>query len=111
MESIPVAGQFVTIANAGQTSGAISLQGEQVVGLFLPSAFTGTTMTFTACQTEGGTYVPVIDTTGTTVTITVGTSRYIPLTPATFAGIKNLKLVSGTAESAARSIFVVTRPV
>ena len=101
--------KLATIANGATESSEINLNGKTVCGLIMPSAFTGTTMTFKGARTVGGTFVTLKDTSGTDKSITVGTSRYIILDPADFAGIENLKLVSGSAEGAARDVYVATR--
>jgi hypothetical protein len=40
--------------------------------------------------------------------VTVGTSRYVALDPAVFAGVKWVKVVSGSSEAAERTITIVT---
>jgi hypothetical protein len=101
-----------TIANGATVSDEMDLtSGRSLVAIQTPAALTGTALTFTACSTSGGTFVPVYDTSGNAVSVTVSTSRYIPLTPASFVGIRYLKVVSGSAEAAARSITLYTREV
>lgn len=91
------------IANGQTASGAISTAGLSLVGIKLPAAFTGTTLTFTACDTLGGTYVPVYNSAGV-VSYTVAASRYVAIDPKDFQGISFLKIVSGSAEGAARTL-------
>lgn len=93
------------IAAAGTTSAAILLYGLRAVGIFIPSAFTGTTITFTV-SSDGVTYVPLYDSAGTQVSITVSTSRYIYFDPVIFAGIAYLKVVSGSTEGTARTLTI-----
>ena len=100
-----------TIASSGTTSGTIALAGTSPVGVYLPAAFTGTTLTFTACSTAAGTFVAILDDAGGTLTRTVAQGRFLPLDPALFAGVAFLKIVSGSAEGAARDLIVVSRPV
>jgi len=102
----------LTIANGAQTSDDLDLArlGEQVVGILTPASMTGTAMTFTVCFI-GTTFVPLHDSTGAAVSITIGSSRYIYLPPAIFAGVARLRVVSGSVESGAKIISVITRPV
>jgi hypothetical protein len=87
------------------TSGVITLKGYALVGLKFPAAFTGTTVTFTMCDTVGGTYVPVKSAfTGTAVSYTVAAAGYNAIDPTLFHGIPFLKIVSGSTEAAARTI-------
>jgi hypothetical protein len=101
-----------TIANGQTTSDAIDCSsGRTLVGLYLPGALTGTTFAFTACATSGGTYVPVYDVEGgSAYSVTVGTSRYVPVDPTVFAGARFLKLVSAS-EGGVRSISCAVRVV
>jgi hypothetical protein len=102
----------VTIAN-GQTESSVFQLGEAThLALGMPSAFTGTTMTFKASSTEGGTYVIVKDDAGADVSITVGTSRWVALQTAVMAKLaafRWLKLVSGAAEGGDRTIELVAK--
>jgi hypothetical protein len=100
-----------TIANGATVSGGVDLRGSTLCGLFLPAEFDGTAVTFQACATEGGTFVPVQDGAGAAVSKTVAASQYVPLDPATFAGIQFLKVVAGTAQTGASVLTLATRPV
>ena len=100
-----------TIANGQTTSGAIDIGEEVVVGLVTPAGLTGASLTFTASDTEGGTYSPVYDQYGTQVTITVSTSRHVTIAPETLLGCRWLKIVSGSAEAGGDDIVVITREV
>ena len=103
----------VTIANGQTTSGEAALSnGQTLVGVILPAALTSTSMTFTAATAAGGTFVPVYDVGGAAAySITVGTSRYVPVDPRVFAGIRYLKAVGGSTEGGSRTITLVVRNV
>lgn len=67
---------------------------------------TGTAMTFQASSTVDGTYVPVYDSDGNAISITIASDTYVGITGASaaaLAAVKFLKLVSGTAELADRT--------
>jgi FtsP/CotA-like multicopper oxidase with cupredoxin domain len=108
-----IATPTATIAASGTTSGAVNLHGLTAVGLHMPAAFTGTSVTFTAAPTETGTYQAVCEMgdSGSTYTVTAAASKYIPLDPQVFAGVQHLKVVSGSSEAAERAIVIACRPV
>lgn len=110
-QPVAMADKTAVIASGQTTSGAIDLVGTALVGLFMPSAFTGTAVTFTAAATLTGTYLAVTDSTGAAVSATVAASKYVALSPTTFAGLRYVKLVSGSSEGADRTITLATRPV
>jgi hypothetical protein len=100
-----------SIASSGSLSASIALQTRRPLALQMPSAFTGTSLTY-QCSYDNETFADLYDDAGTEVTTTVAASRYIALEPATFAGCEFLKVRSGTAasptaEGAARSIQVL----
>lgn len=98
-------GVVVTIANGLQESSAIELEGFCLCGIITPAAFTGTALTFEA-SLDGITYVPVKNTTsGTPLSYTVTTSSFYAIDPKDFHGINFLKIKSGSAEGAARTLY------
>jgi len=100
------------IANGQQTSQEIATGQGQLLGLFLPAAFTGTAITFLASDASGGTFVDVYDVGGASAySVTVAAGRFVPLDPRVFVGCAFVKIKSGTAEAAARSVKASFRPV
>lgn len=102
------------IANAASLSGAINLGDGGLVALKMPSAWTAAALTFKAAEKEDGTYYDVYDSTGTALSVTAAASTYILLAPSTFAGLRFIKIQSGTtgspvAQGAARTIIVLVR--
>lgn len=97
-----------TIASSAQESSAIACGGMALVGIYLPAAFTGTALTFEACTTVGGTYQPVFNSAGA-VSYTVAQGNYYAIDPKDFQGIQFLKIKSGTAEGAARTLNCVLK--
>lgn len=98
----------VTIASGQTVSGAVSLGGASLVGIITPAALTGTTLTFQA-SADGTTYVPVYTTAGVAASVTVAASRYTAVPPTTIPGAPYLKVVSGSAEGADRTITLVVQ--
>lgn len=96
----------VVITNGAQESAAIVTSGMSLCGIQFPAAFTGTTVTFEACDTFAGTYLPLKSLIGgTALTYTIAQGTYQAIDPKDFAGVQFLKIKSGSAEGAARSII------
>lgn len=101
-----------TILSGQTVSDVVDLGGARLVGVITPSSLTGTAMTFQASTASDGTFTPVYKTDGTTTaqfSITVSTSRWTVIPPEWFAGIRFLKVVSGTAEGGNRTITLVLK--
>lgn len=96
--------QSAVIANGAQSSAAINCSGMTLVGFMMPAAFTGTALTFEVCDTLDGTYLPLYDSANALVSMTVAASRAYVTNPLLFQGVQFLKIKSGSAEGAARTI-------
>ena len=99
--------QPLTIASSATTSDAVILGGKVLVGLVMPGTFTGTTITFTVSH-DGTTYQALYDDTNTQVSMTVAASRNYAL-PDTLAAWPYFKIVSGSSEGGARTLYVVMK--
>jgi hypothetical protein len=105
--------QTVTIASGGTVSTAIQASREAAWGLQMPAAFTGTSITFQA-SADGSTFQALYEYDTTTddgsatraVTLAVAAARSYDL-PAALTAWKAFKIVSGSAEAAARTLVVV----
>lgn len=104
---------IATIDNGETATLPIPCHGRAVVNIGIPSAFTGTTVTFTrqafppsdpAAPTLDPPFRPVRDGAGNLVTYTVGTNRIIEVSELT--GAYAFTIVSGSAEGGARQIEV-----
>lgn len=103
-----------TVAVNGTTTDEIDLgRGQQLVGIFIPSTFDGTTLTITAAPESGGTFVTVQDGYGSTLTLTTTASRFVPIANISLvAGLRYIKLVCGSTQTTTATVFtIVTRPV
>lgn len=102
---------IATIANGGTTTPTITLDPNKIpLALEMPSAFTGTTITFLATSSSGGTPVPLYFE-STLYSVTVAASRHVALNRVAFEGVKYLQLVSnagGGGETAARDIVLIS---
>ena len=93
----------VAIANGQQESAVIPTGGLSLCGIQLPDTMTGTALTFESATTLTGTYQPIYNSAGQ-VSYTVAGGRYIAIDPKDFYGVQFLKIKSGSAEGAARSL-------
>lgn len=90
-------GDSVTIANGASLSGAIDTEQTTLGGIAIPAVWTAANITFAVSADGGLTYLPLYDANGAEVTAVVtAASTYIALDPALFAGVRFVKLRSGT---------------
>lgn len=105
----PLVGTTLTIASGQTVSDACPMDSQAFGGFLLPAAFTGATVSFQASP-DGTTFGAVyrLTSAGTAeeaVTLYVTQGRYYAL-PDELAGCHSFKIVSASAEGAARSIVV-----
>jgi hypothetical protein len=98
----------VSIANGATVSSAIDLQGRGLVQVIMPAAFTGSAITFQASP-DNVTFQALYNTANTALSMTVTQGRTYMISPSDLVGVRYLKLVSGSAEGAARTITLVSR--
>lgn len=97
-----------TIPISSTTSNAVDLTSDGLVGFLMPSAFTGTTVTFLGSPDDVS-YGALFNSNAQQFSITVAADRYFMLFPADFLGCRYVKFVSGSTEAAERVIKVMTR--
>lgn len=92
---------LTTTIAVGQTdSTAIDLNGLELVGLFIPSNLTATSISLQAAQASNGTYVTVQDGYGVTYSMVVSTSKYIPISNFNVvAGLRFIKLTAAATQT------------
>jgi hypothetical protein len=95
--------RYVTarIASGVTTSQEINLSGDVLVGIFTPSALTGS-VSVTAKNPISESYLAV---TGITITA----NAYVPVDPDVSLGVGTIQLLSGSAEAATRDFVVALR--
>lgn len=106
--------QRLTIAASGQESSAFQGDLMQAYGLQLPAAFTSTAITFLVSADGGNTYQALYEydtttddgsaTRAVTLAVTQGRSYVLPVALLPWG---SWKVVSGSAEAAARTLVVV----
>jgi hypothetical protein len=113
-----VAGPNAVIALSGNLSGAIDLGDGGLVALQMPSGWDTGGLSFQASSDLGGTYADVYTSTSlgvsTELTIGAAASEYIALNASVFAGMRYIKIRSGTTgspvtQTAARTIKTMVR--
>lgn len=99
----------VTFSGTTTDSTKIDLAGKTPCGLFVPSGFSGASVTFKAATSLDGTYSTIRNNDGD-VSITVTAGKYSVLDPADFAGVAFLQIISASSETD-KTIEIATRPV
>lgn len=98
----------VKIASGQAFSDIIDAEFRRVVGLIIPAAFTGIAITLQAAESkDAALMLDVYDKAGTQYSVTVAVSRYITLSPLDLSPLKYLRLKSGSAEAADRTVVIV----
>jgi hypothetical protein len=101
-----------TILSGATESDAKDLRGTMLLALDMPGTFTGTAITFLHALEIDGTFKQVtVGSTGNAYTVTVAANKTVTVDPFTFAGLRFLKVKSGSAEGADREVTLLTRPV
>lgn len=98
------------IANGEQESAVVDLTGFTLCGIHLPADLTGTALTILV-ENGKGVYTTMADGAGSDVSYTVAASKYIPVSPSRFSGCNKIKVKSGSAEEAARTITLSLRDI
>jgi len=104
-----------TIAISGSLSGEVHLNGDALVGIEMPAAWTAAELTFQT-SFDSVTYQDLYDEFGMEVTVQAAASRNIQMNPAEWTHVKYLKVRSGTsgtpvAQAAGRVIYLLAREV
>jgi len=92
----------VTLTNSLATTPAVPCHDYAGGHLLIPAAYSSTTITAYVCSTASGTFLPLYDTDGAAVALTVAASRAYDLPVALFAA-HWLKLVTN-ADDSTRSV-------
>ena len=102
------------ILSGATTSQEIDLFGYTLMGFHLPAAFTGTTLKIQTATVSGGTFQTAFDAVNNadfSFAIAAGKYVSIPDFANITAGMRFIKIVSGSAEGADRTITLAVRPV
>ena len=96
-----------TITSGQTDSAAIDLKGYDLVGFIMPSAMTGTSISFKVSDYDGGTYAALYNSSNALISFTTAASRAYKVTDDNLKGLRYIKLVSGSSEGANRSITLL----
>jgi hypothetical protein len=102
-----IADATATITSGQTSTGAIEISGAAFIGLEMPAAFTGTTISFTVSR-DGTTFAALYDEFNTLVSMTVAASRNYEL-PASLTTWGYMKIVSGSSEGADRTLGIALK--
>lgn len=107
--------QTATIANGASLSAAVDLAGNVLCGIAMPAAWTAAGLTFQA-STDNATWLEYTDATGVAIGAVVAQGQFIQLDPSTWAGVRYIKVRSGTLaaavnQGAARALGLVTKAI
>ena len=101
--------ESVTIQSGQNLSSSIDLHGTALTAIIIPAVFDGRTLKFKA-SIDNQTYLNMFDDGGLPISITVGESRYIPITVLTdFTGARFMKFDSVSVQAAQRILTLVLR--
>lgn len=105
-----------TILSGASLSDVLDLDGQVIAAVVMPAAFTGTALTFQACDTSDGTFQNVYDDAGTELSASVGQGKVIVNKSIleSLAALRYIKIRSGsaaspTAEGADRALVILTK--
>jgi hypothetical protein len=97
-----------TIASGATNSSEFKLNTTLPCGIFMDQTMTGTVLTFLGSPAPGGPYGLISDGSGGSYSKTFRSGDYVPLDPATFAGLFALQVVSNASEGALRNLQLMT---
>jgi hypothetical protein len=97
-----------TIANGQTDSNVVDLNGLELVGFFIPSNFTATSLTIQTSTAVNGTFVIAQDGFGSTFTIPVAAGKYVPINNFNvIAGLRFIKLTAGATQTPSDAIITL----
>lgn len=110
MDKLPYLRYIPLTIDADETeSSQANLDGLTLVGIFFPT-MVGTSVTFKVAMEFGGTDYVLQNSDGD-VSLTVADGKCLAVDPVDFATAQFLKIVSGSTETSAVTIYLATRPV
>jgi hypothetical protein len=94
----------VVIASGAQDSAEVDLDGLKLVAITTPGTMTGTSLSFKVATASGGTFNGLYKDDGNLYSATVAASRCTALDNTKFYGARYIKVRSGSAEGADRTL-------
>lgn len=101
--------------NIGKVSDMVKMDGNQLVGFIVPATFVSTAVTFSMATSSSGTFIPIADSGGSTIsfTTTTLTAAYYGFSAdqqSKFLGAEIIKMNTGTNEAAGIQVRFVVIP-
>ena len=94
--------QAVVIASGQSESAAIDLGALELAGVFVPTGFVGSSISFKVSPDNVAAYVPVQDGAGNAFSVPVVAGSYVPIANlAVIAGLRYIKLTGGVQTAVA----------
>lgn len=102
--------QNVTISTGVSVSSIANSRGQSVVGLIIPSTFSGTSLTLVSSTSSTGTFYDMKNSSGDLLTITFNGQGWYQLNPTDLTSTQFVKFVSNTTQSGSDcEITLITR--
>lgn len=101
----------VTFGAGDVQSSVLTCGGTAPTGIILPAEWTTCDLSFYACKTPTGTFLPITNFNATSFVLATQASLWIPLQPSMFNSILYLKLVCNTAQVSALTVDVCLAPI
>jgi|DEB19_MinimDraft_3_1074340.scaffolds.fasta_scaffold00956_13 hypothetical protein len=102
----------IAIILAGATlSNAVDLHGTSLVGISVPSSFSGSQLSIYSAISFDGVYRVVKNINGTAATMTCVANEHIALVPFDLASVRFIKVLSDVSQGGDCEITLITRPV
>lgn len=99
----------VTVQAGSATSSTVDLRGFCLVGVATPAVLTSTSATIRTSLDGGATWLPVYNRDGDPISLALGSSRYVAISPAEIPGLGPMRLVLGLSEPSARTLRLAVR--
>lgn len=103
----------VEIGNGEVLSGKANVGYKRIVGFVIPTGFQGTTIGLEAnMNVTGGSYRTVVDpNTGNAESISVAANSIVPVQPAKYIPLHNVRIKAGTAQTSDVTVYIITSVV
>lgn len=101
----------VTFAAGANTSSVLTCGGASPTGIFIPSTFTASNITFLVSKTPNGTFYPLTNFDGSAFAVAVTASTFVPLLPAMFNSLLYVQLQTSSNQVSATYVDFALCPI
>jgi len=104
--------QTATIDSGSVTSSVVDLAGTRLVAMRFPLMTPSTAgFSFEASYDNGTTYETLTNNVGATYTVSSSGNAFIYLPPDNWQGIRHVRIIAGTTQTASKTISLVSTPL